>query len=60
MTKEMKRAAEMLRIAAAVIREHAYDVLVDYDDTTCDGFCIADDCENAAEDCENLVASPTK
>ena len=49
MTEAINRASEMLKIAAFVIRENAPDALHDYDDTTCDGYCIADDCESAAE-----------
>ncbi len=51
--KTKHRAIEMLRIAAEVIREHAPDVTRFYDEAECDGYCIADDCESAAEELEN-------
>jgi len=47
---DTKRAAEMLRIAAKVIRDLAPDAHHFYDETDCDGYCIADDCESAADD----------
>ena len=43
----------MLRIAAEVIREHASEATHFYDEADCDGYCIADDCESAAEELEN-------
>lgn len=44
------RAAEMLRIAAQYIREADHeDYTIFYDDAVCDRWCIADDCEGAAE-----------
>lgn len=50
------RAVEMLRIAARYIRETYPDGhTVHYDGADCDGFCIADDCESAAEDVAALA-----
>ena len=49
MQEPKARAIEMLRIAALIIREHASTVEHFYDETTCDGWCVADDCESAAE-----------
>lgn len=49
MDERLKRAIEMLEICAAYIREHAPDCVSFYDGTDCDGYCIADDCECAAE-----------
>lgn len=43
------RAIEMLRVAARYIREHYAEGTVFYDGTDCDGYCVADDCENAAD-----------
>jgi len=40
----------MLRVAAEYIREHCPDQTIHFDDTECDGYCVADDCECAAED----------
>jgi hypothetical protein len=40
----------MLEIAAKIIREHAPMECADYDGTTCDGLCIAEDCELAASE----------
>jgi hypothetical protein len=49
---DTKRAIDMLRIAAALIRQHAPEALYFYDNAYCDGYCIADDCESAADDLE--------
>ena len=46
---ETRRAQEMLHIAAAYIRKYCDDEIWHYDETDCDGACIADDCEFAAE-----------
>ena len=48
---EIKRAIEMLKIASNYIRECPCDgdYTVFYDDAICDGWCVADDCESAAE-----------
>lgn len=43
------RAAEMLKIAAEYIKEHCPDMTVEYDETICDGYCVADDCLDAAD-----------
>jgi hypothetical protein len=48
-TDDIKRAQEMLRIAAQYIRSHAPCHLVFYDNADCDGYCVADDCETAAD-----------
>lgn len=48
---ESETSAEyMLRVAAAYIRENWTDGEVQYDGTTCDGYCVADDCEAAMEE----------
>lgn len=44
------RAEYMLRVAAAYIRENWTDGEVLYDGTTCDGYCVADDCEAALKE----------
>lgn len=49
MSENINRAAEMLRIAAKVIRDRAPDSRFYYDDADCDGLCIAEDCEIAAD-----------
>jgi hypothetical protein len=49
------RAAEMLRIAAIIIREHCPEAMHFYDEVPCDGTCIADDCDSAAEGLEEEV-----
>ena len=49
MEGDMERAKEMLRIAAEYIRHHYPDGDWLYDETTCDGYCVADDCESAAD-----------
>lgn len=43
------RAIEMMKIAAEVIRDRAPDASYYYDEATCDGLCIADDLETAAD-----------
>ena len=46
------RAIQMLKIAARWINEnsgHFGETLLHYDGADCDGFCIAMDCEHAAE-----------
>ncbi len=48
----MKRAIDMMRIAAEFIRDHAPSDTVFYDDAECDGYCLADDLESAAHDLE--------
>lgn len=50
------RAVEMLRIAADVIRHQAPRAHYKYDGADCDGYCIADDCESAAEDLSAAIA----
>ncbi len=47
--EDLLRAAEMLKIAAEYIRENWPDATVFYDEAECDGYCVADDCETAAE-----------
>jgi hypothetical protein len=48
-TDDIKRAQEMLRIAAKYIRDHAPSYMIFYDLADCDGYCVADDCEIAAD-----------
>lgn len=48
-TEEVKRAIEMLRIAARFIIDNAAGEMVFYDDAECDGLCLADDCRIAAD-----------
>jgi hypothetical protein len=49
-TKEdIARAVEMLTVAAQYIRDHDPSGLIKYDEAMCDGYCVADDCETAAE-----------
>ena len=44
-----ERAIMLLNIAAKYLRENEYvDALTVYDDTECDGLCLADDLEQAA------------
>lgn len=50
------RAVEMLRIAADVIRNQNPGAHYKYDGADCDGYCIADDCESAAEDLTAAIA----
>ncbi len=46
---DVNRAAEMLEIAAEYIDEYWPEGTAEYDGTTCDGGCIAEDCRLAAE-----------
>jgi hypothetical protein len=46
---ELDRAQMLLRLAAEFIREHAPVEMVRYDNADCDGYCLADDCEAAAD-----------
>jgi hypothetical protein len=39
----------LLNLAAEYIRENWPDGEIDYDGTTCDGYCLADDCESEAK-----------
>ncbi len=39
----------MLKIAAEYIRNNWPEAMVFYDEAECDGYCVADDCETAAE-----------
>lgn len=43
------RASYLMRVAAVFIRQHASDYTIDYDETTCDGYCLADELEIEAE-----------
>lgn len=45
-----KRAIEMLRVAARYIRDVQPDGSIFYDEAECDGYCVADDCDAAADD----------
>lgn len=45
-----KRAAELLRVAARFIKENGREAdVVFYDETECDGQCLADDCLSEAD-----------
>ena len=46
----LARAAELMRHAAGLIRDHCPSETVQYDGTTCDGECLADDLESTASD----------
>jgi hypothetical protein len=43
------RAIEMLDIAAMLIRDNCGDAYIHYGEADFDGYCVADDCESAAE-----------
>lgn len=47
--ERLKRARDMLRIAARFIREHGADYSINYDGADCGGDCLAEDCETAAD-----------
>jgi hypothetical protein len=48
--RTVERAVEMLRLASEMIREHCPEAEAFYDETDCDGLCVADDCEFIADD----------
>ena len=47
MSYNIERAKEMLRLAAEYIERYP-DFTIEYDETTCDGYCLAEDCRTAA------------
>lgn len=49
------RLAYLLRVAISHIREHAADCVTEYDETDCDGSCLADELQN---ELDMLEASP--
>ena len=55
--EEVKRAVEMLKVSARRSSIAAPSVTVRYDEAECDGYCVADDCEAAAEDLDSIVSS---
>ena len=54
--KALRRAEEMLRIAGPLVAKFAAESEVFYDGADCDGTCIAEDCEHAAEDAAEALA----
>lgn len=46
------RTAYIMRVAALHIRNYAYEDTTHYDKADCDGFCIADELENEANEIE--------
>jgi hypothetical protein len=51
------RAIELMRLAADILREHAPDAEVFYDEADCDGSCLADDLTLAANSPQKNPAS---
>ncbi len=47
--EDLRRARDMLKVAAEYIRNHYPDGMAFYDEADCDGYCVADDCESSAE-----------
>lgn len=45
--KDEDRRDYMLKVAAGYIRDVWPDGEIFYDESTCDGYCVADDCESA-------------
>jgi len=52
--EEIERAVKMLRIAAEYIEDYWPDAKYCYDDSVCDGYCIAEDCRSIADAIENI------
>lgn len=51
-----KRAAELLRVVVRFIQENELEYCeVDYDGTTCDGRCLMEDLEVAADDLDDKI-----
>jgi hypothetical protein len=53
MEESYKRAIEMLEVAAKYIDEHCPHDFIFYDDTDCDGYCVAEDCRIAASELQD-------
>lgn len=50
------RAAIELDAASRFIKENNLeDMTVDYDNTTCDGYCLADECASTAEQLKEML-----
>ncbi len=47
-TEDIERARYILKVAAKYIRLHCPYDLIAYDEADCDGMCLAEDCETAA------------
>lgn len=43
------RQSFMLRVAAEYIKQHYPDGMIYYDESDCDGYCVADDCLNVSD-----------
>tara|TARA_R110000764_G_scaffold215303_1_gene302013 strand:- start:596 stop:757 length:162 start_codon:yes stop_codon:yes gene_type:complete len=50
MTEAHKRAILMLEIAADYIEDNCPEETIFYDETDCDGYCVAEDCKIAASE----------
>ena len=60
MLEASPRAVLMMRIASELIRDGlAVDQTVFYDDAECDGYCVADDLDFAAEALDAAIARAT-
>lgn len=53
--KHEHRAIQMLLLASEYIKKHAPEETINYDETQCDGRCLAEDCENAAFEVAMLI-----
>lgn len=52
----IERAAELLRVVVKLIQEnHLESYEVDYDGTTCDGYCLIEDLEIAEDDLDDKI-----
>lgn len=49
------RESYIMRVASAYIREHCPEMTINYDGTTCDGYCVADDLDSAREIMNNKL-----
>lgn len=51
----LQRAMLMLKVAAKYIKESGTELEIHYDEADCDGHCVAEDCENAADALSELL-----
>lgn len=56
---ELERARLMLEVASKYILENCPDDTIWYDDASCDGYCVSEDC-NAAVEMLSATRTPSK
>jgi hypothetical protein len=48
--KNESRAAYLMRVASEYILDNCPEDTIDYDETTCDGYCLAEELKDEAEE----------